>query len=466
MIRRFLRDGAVYFIPTALTAGVGFVMLPLYTRLLNPGDFGSLDLLVLFSSIVRLTLPLEVTQAVALFRSDATPEDRDVLTASAWRFTCAVYLGFVVVTGAASVPLSRLVMGRDGLVAEFMVGIVYIALGGIFYFQQSQLRFEMRARASALVSIAQTLAQLVGAAALAWGLDLGLLGFVGGMTVGMASGVVIATVLLRPSLMGSFSRAQLGRLLRFSLPLVPSGVAVFVTGSIGRYGLNAWQGLDEVGIYALAFRVSGVLLLITGTAQAALTPLVYARHGEPVARTEVATLLRYFATAMALVVVVFAMLAPELLDVVGTDAYVRSAALVGLLAPGVVMAQLYVFFPGPFVARRTGLVLAINAFGACLAASLVVVLVPSHGAAGAAWAALISSGATLLAYIVVSQRLWPAPHAWIGLAVLAVATVVISAAAQEIREAGPAASVGAIAVVPAIALVTRLVRPREFSRSR
>ncbi|WP_182380367.1 oligosaccharide flippase family protein [Nocardioides sp. WS12] len=465
MIRRFLRDGAVYFIPTVLTAGVGFVMLPLYTRLLNPGDFGSLDLLVLFSSIVRLTLPLEVTQAVALFRGDATPADRDVLTASAWRFTCAVYVGFVVVAGLAAVPLSRIVMGRDGLVTEFMVGIVYIALGGLFYFQQSQLRFELRARACALVSVAQTFAQLCGAAILAWGLDLGLLGFIGGMTAGMASGVVMATVLLRTSLRGTFSRAQLRRMLRFSLPLVPSGVAVFVTASIGRYGLNAWQDLDEVGIYALAFRVSGVLLLITGAAQAALTPLVYARHGEAAARTEVATLLRYFATVMASVVVTFALFAPELLDVVGTDAYARSAQLVGVLAPGVVMAQLYVFFPGPFVARRTGLVLAINAFGACVAAGLVVALVPSEGATGAGWAALISSGATLLAYILVSQRLWPAPHAWLGLGVLAIVTVGICVAAQDVREAGPVASLGAIAVVPVIALATRLVRPKELSRS-
>ena len=62
MLRSFIKDSAIYAIPQIFSKGINLILLPLYTRILSPNEYGSLDLLLIFAAIINVTIALEVSQ--------------------------------------------------------------------------------------------------------------------------------------------------------------------------------------------------------------------------------------------------------------------------------------------------------------------------------------------------------------------------------------------------------------------
>src|SRR5688572_11448535 len=71
MLRRFLKDSAIYGVSSLLARGIGLLLLPLYTRALSPTDYGRVDLLLVVRSVVAVTLSLEIGQALVRFLVEA-----------------------------------------------------------------------------------------------------------------------------------------------------------------------------------------------------------------------------------------------------------------------------------------------------------------------------------------------------------------------------------------------------------
>ena len=71
MLKTLLRDAAVYGVSTVMTRAVALLLVPVYTRVLVPAEYGAIDILGIFANFVTLTVALEVTQAVARFLPDS-----------------------------------------------------------------------------------------------------------------------------------------------------------------------------------------------------------------------------------------------------------------------------------------------------------------------------------------------------------------------------------------------------------
>ncbi len=116
MLKKFLSDSLIYSIPAVISRGLSVILVPLYTRVLSPSDYGSLELVTVFGSIVNLTIALEVSQGVARFYAAESDPDRKILYASsAFWFTIVCYSIFSVFMLLSSSNVASLVMGRNGL---------------------------------------------------------------------------------------------------------------------------------------------------------------------------------------------------------------------------------------------------------------------------------------------------------------------------------------------------------------
>ena len=76
MTKTFFKNSFIYTIGTVLTRGIGVILLPIYTRYLSPEEFGIVDLFFILSSIVALTIALEIFQAVSRFYSTTNNYER------------------------------------------------------------------------------------------------------------------------------------------------------------------------------------------------------------------------------------------------------------------------------------------------------------------------------------------------------------------------------------------------------
>ena len=132
MIKRFLKDSAIYLVPNLLGRGMSLFLIPLYTQVLSPGDYGVFDLFTMFASLANLVVALEVNQGIARFFSSASSNrDKIEYASSALWFTVVMYLIFCLILFVFSGKLAPIIMGKEGLLNVFYIGIVHIFLGGL-----------------------------------------------------------------------------------------------------------------------------------------------------------------------------------------------------------------------------------------------------------------------------------------------------------------------------------------------
>jgi O-antigen/teichoic acid export membrane protein len=197
---------------------------------------------------------------------------------------------------------------------------------------------------------------------------------------------------------------------------------------VDRIAIAAFLSLTEVGLFGIAHRAALLTQVLLMGLQTAVTPLIYASHQESRTPADLAKIFRFFTMVVLIMWLGLGLFATELLELATTQAYVAAAPAVPLLVPAVVLSGAYVFMPGAAIARRTGVIAAINISHGFLNLLLNLVLVPFLGIVGAAGATLLTSVSAFVTNAIVSQRTYPVPHNWRVLALASVMTASIVAA--------------------------------------
>jgi O-antigen/teichoic acid export membrane protein len=466
------RDGIVYAAGTIASRGIALLLLPLYTRVLSPADYGALDLIVTCGVLVNLVVPLETSQALArLWNERPAGEARRRLAATAWTFTLAGHALFALAGVLAAAPIAQWGLGDARFAGAVRAGTCTIAVNGAFYLLQNQFRWELRPRGYAVASVTYALANLLLAAAFAWGLGAGLEGVLWAQCAASALAALLGFAALRGSLGLGIDRAELATMLRFSLPLVPAGVAVFASFYVNRLMLNALATLEDVGLFGIASRVAGLVTLVLVGVQGALTPLVYAHHRESETPARLARLLEGFSAVALLACMAMALFAGELIALLATPAYAAAAPLVGWLAVAALLAQMYIFAPGIAIAKKTHWQLAITLACAVIGAGLNALLIPRSGVVGAMLATLAAAIVFFGAWLAASQRLYRLPlrgMPLLGAAVLFVVAVLGAPALEAaVAPVVPRWLVKTVllAASAAAALALGLLRPAVWRRA-
>lgn len=413
MLKNFLSDSLIYTIPNIVSRGLSLILVPLYTRVLSPSDYGTLELLNIFATIVNLVVALEVSQGVARFYpSEQDPERKVIYASSAFWFTVACYSTFSVLMLTFSQNIASLVMGRDGLVLEFQIGVIYTWLNGIFYFVQNQFRWELRSRSYLIVNLIMIITTALVSVWLAYFLRWGLLGLLLGMIAGYLLATVLGLAWLRQSFTLRFSTAHLSEMLRFSIPLVFSSIAIWLNLYFDRIMINSLLSIEALGLYSIGYRLSSVAGLIVVGVQSSLTPLVYAYYQKPETPFQIVKIFRIFVFFALLFFIVLSIFSSDLLRILTNPAFYNASTVVVFLVPSFFLANMYIFAPGISIAKKTRYFAFINTLSAIVNILLNYLLIPVLGIQGAAIATLSSNFIAFLLNIMVGQKYYYIPYDW------------------------------------------------------
>lgn len=466
MLRDFVRDTAIYGAASLLVRGVSLLLLPFYTRVLAPADYGLVDLATVFTTLVLLTVALEISQGVARLFSEARDRDAQVAYAStALWFSIGAYALFVLVAFPLAPHVAAIAFESPERADLARIVIISAAINGVFYLLLNQLRWRLQARAYAAGSLAFALVSIGATIALVLGARLGVAGVVLGQLAGAVAGGLLCFIVARDLYRLRFDRDKLLEMLRFSLPLVPSSIGVFVTLYIDRIAIKELMTIADVGLFGIGFRVASLVSLLVVAVQMAVTPLVYARYGDPQTPAQLARIFRYFVGVAIVLAVGLSLFAREILMVVTTPDYYAGAVVVPLLAPALLLSAMYVFAPGLGIAKRSGTQALITLAGAGLNTVLNFVMIPVWGIVGAAAATLTSAALIFAAYMIASQRLYFVPHAWGRLAMAAVAAAVLCVAGTALPlPSGPGLilKLGLTVVTLGVVVWLRLIDPADL----
>lgn len=437
MLKAVLKDSFVYGLAAIFSKGLVLFLLPIYTRVLSPSDYGAYDLLITFGALANLAVALEISQGLARYWADAPMlAARRCLASTTLWFSALMYGLFLLVGLLTARKLNTLILGDERYLDAFRLGVGFIAVNGIYYLLLNQFRWELRSNAYALVSVAYALFTLLFALLFCVWLGLGLVGVMLAQLLAALLVVLLCLWLLRRTLGWLFDVNQLRVMLRFSMPLVPAGLAVFVSLYINRFALNHFGSLEDVGHFGIGSRIAGLASLLILGIQAALTPMVYQHYRDPQTPSQIARLFSWF-VAVALAGCLFlALFARELLMLFATPEFMAGAALIGVLAPSLLLSQMYIFAPGIAIAKKTHWQLWVTLLSAAASMAGNWLLVPLWGIWGAALATLLASLLFFLCWLMLSQRLYRIPYAWRALLLACMGFVVCAGMGVQLEGMG------------------------------
>lgn len=406
MIKHVLKDYLVYGLSILISRGMGIILVPLYTRVLSPQDFGAFDLFLTFGAIINLVIALEISQGQARFWNES--DDKTQLASTVLWFTVLMYLFFILVSLRYSNEISNILLGNVEYIEEFKIGVVFIAANGIYQTILSQLRWELKSKTYAAISILQGIILLIGVLICyyyAFGLEEVLLV----QALSFLVAATIASIVVRRHLCFKVNLTELRNLLAFSLPLVPAAVGTLIYTHIGKVFLTNTYGLQEVGMLGLATRISGVAVILFVGIKLALTPIIYKDRYDPEMPYHLAQLFNVFFAGTLLLCLTMSLFSDELISLLATDEYSVSSGVIGLLTLSIILFQLYIFFPGIALEKRTKIQLYITAITAVVCLISNSLMTPMLGIIGVAISSLLSSLTFFVLWINASQQFYYVP---------------------------------------------------------
>jgi O-antigen/teichoic acid export membrane protein len=477
-LRRLATTGAAYTAASIFSKLIAVALLPIYTRHLTTGDYGTAELL--FAGVVSasIVVRLGLIEAVLRFyyRDDEDP-DRIVGTTFSGLFWFATVGALIALPFAG--PISEALLGeRQTELVQLSIAGLWIAT--LFEYLLTLYRLDERARAyftitmtNVLATIGLTVVLVVGAGEGARGLLLGSY-VVGGVFV---LGMIFEQ---RRRLTLLVDVPLLRRLMRFGLPTMPAEVSLYLLNFVDRVIIAHVGGAGQVGLYSLAVKFAQAVNTLVRGFQLAWPPLAYSIRNDDEARRTYATVATLFLATCTWLVVGLWLLSRWLLRIFGTAEFFAAYEVVGLIAAAVTLYSLYMVMV--VILGRTGrteynLPAALAALVANVALNLW--LVPSIGIVGAALALVASYLVAIGLMYLFTQRLFPVPYEWGRLArVLFVAAALVGLGGLVMPTAGFVGFVGRLALAllyPLVLLATgfftdeergwlmRLRHPREVA---
>ena len=419
MIKSFAKDALIYTSNTVLSRGIAIFLLPIYTRIVSSEELGALDLFLVFGNIVSLTVALEISQGVARFIPELSDvKQRLAYSSTGLYFTLFMYALFFITANTFYVELNHFITGKGEYAPFFQLALVNIALHGFFYYFQNQLRFMSNSVGYTIVSVFYAVTNLATAFIFGTVYNLGLTAILYSMIVSVLLASLLGLFLLRKSFGLVFKLGPLKQLLKFSIPLVPASMLIFVSLYIDRYMINVFLDLESVGHYSVALRLASATSLVMMGFQMAITPLVYKHHNEPDTPESLAVIFKYFVVFAAFFFLAYSLAVEELLILFTTPEFYLVANVIPLLVLALLFSNMYVFMPGIGIRKKPHLMFLISIVAAFINIVLNYLLIPIFGIFGAAAATAIGYFIFFLCFVFFSQKLYYVPHKWSGFVVL------------------------------------------------
>ncbi|MBI3193727.1 MAG: polysaccharide biosynthesis C-terminal domain-containing protein [Ignavibacteriae bacterium] len=431
-------DTAIYGISTIVGRFLNFLLVPFYTNVLAPGEFGVVSYiysLIAFANVVY-TYGMEISYmkyatSLELGTTENSTSRRQnfntpflSLAGTSIIFSIFLFLLAPTLPGFLSLPsnLTKILYCTAGILLCDTLSAIPFA----------SLRLERKAKRFALIKLLNIIVNV--------GMNVLLLvkfnfGVEGIFLSGFVSSA-LTVVMLLPTIKQYFSfeidTTLWKALLKFGLPSIPAGLAGMVLQVVDRPILKALTNDATVGIYQANYRLGIFMMLIVSMFDYAWKPFMFSVAKEENAKIIFARVLTYFTLAMASVFIVLTFFIDEIAHMsffgnhLINERYWSGLEIVPIVLLGYVfLGMATTMSAGIYIEKKTKYNPPITMTAAAVNIAANFFLIPIIGMAGAAWATLVAYLVMAVMTYFMSQRIYPIQYEWGRLGKIALVTTVI-----------------------------------------
>lgn len=390
---------------------VGFLLIPIYTRFMSPGDYGILQLSLVFVAFFQILYSFGMTTAFFRYYLDTSdPAARKKVFSTTFWSIAAVDIVLSLLMMTKSETISSFLFGEPGQTTVVFLILLVLVVETIVQVPLLLLRALDRSRTFLTFIIIQLITALAVNYLLVAVLGMGP---VGAMLANLiASGFLLA--LTMPIVIGNidldFSREHFKSLLRFGLPFVPSTISMMVMNISDQYLIRYFRGLEETGLYALNYKFGMALnLFITGF-RYAWVPFIFRVSGEPDSGRLYARAYEVLTVLLSAIFFLICAFLPEMYALLVDRSYFAGMGIVPLVAFSYVLFGLHtIFLAGIYLEDETSFIAKAGVAAAASNVVLNFLLIPRFGMWGAAGTTLVSFALLIVLIFRRSQKVHPIP---------------------------------------------------------
>ena len=257
--QKLISNTVLFGISTFGARFLTFLLTPFYTRVLSSAEYGVTDLLLQTGNLIIPIASVGIANAVIRYGLEQTSDKNGVFTIG----LLTTLAGFCLLLPAA--PL----LGQ----IEFLSGytwlvLLYVLAANIHSVCNQFARTLGYVRLFALDGVLRTVLTIVFNILLLAVFPMGITGYV--LANVLADGITTAFVFLcarewRYLSLASVTRRDAARMLRYSIPLVPTNLCGWIINISDRYLIALMLGNAATGIYAVSNKIPTILLTVANT---------------------------------------------------------------------------------------------------------------------------------------------------------------------------------------------------------
>lgn len=471
-ITKLFRGAALYSVSDITLKALGFILVPIYTRALDPSDYG---IVAFAQATIQLLSPLigfGLISSLPILYYAYEDEQRRRLVSSIVNFVLlsglvmtlalALFTKPVFDSIAGDVPFSPYIL--LAIFITYATALEFIPLN-ILNMQDRAGRYTLYALGVGLLGVALNLLLVVA-------LDLGAKGVLYASLISGVVAMIAAAFVVRGLWRAVIDRSMLRETLRIALPTLPHAFSGTFVRFADRLFLIGGTTLAVTGVYSLAVTFSAVALMVLGGLTTALNPLFYRRANEDDATLphDWARISSLFALAAAIVGLGVALVGADAIRILTPESYHGAIDVLPILVVGQLLTAAYWMFSPPIGYTRKMWTYPASSFpGVAATVALNVLLIPHLEDTGAALAVVGSALVQVAIFGYFSQRFYPIPYEKRRLLVLLTLTLLAFAVGHTVSEPiglSIAVKLAAIAALPVALLLTGFFDRDELARAR
>jgi len=428
-IKQLASESIVYGISGVLTKFLYFILLPVYTRIFQPEDFGVMSLVTNTITLVAIFVVLGLDSAAGRWFYDTEDIEIQKEIIASWAWCQLIVSGlFALILVVFADALSHTIVARGDATVYFRLAALSLPLSTLGTVVTNWLRLQRRPWATVLFSLGTSLISVILILVLTVFMKMGLRGVYVAQLIAAAISTLVAALLLQH--WASPFKIKLSRLremLKYAMPLVPAGLSFWVINLSGLYFIKGFASTADVGLYQVGISISSVVAILTAAFQQAWGPFALSIHKHDDARQVYADVLTAYMLLTCSLSLVLSLFASEILAIVTTKDYLGAKQVICLLSFNHILIGLTnIAVVGATIAKTTRPYGVAVILSSLLTIAFNFVFVPIWGKEGSALASLIAQIFVPVIVFYSSQRLYNIPYRFSAAAGIFVLSLTLS----------------------------------------
>jgi O-antigen/teichoic acid export membrane protein len=408
----------MYSLGDVLVKASGFFLIPIYTRILTPTDYGIVGYLQVFSQILIVVLGFGFHGAQTRYYYEHRDEN-DTVGKFMFTINSTTIVAFLVLI----LPLLLVGSLRGWTVGSenipfypyVTVTLIAVLLSVLNTNVTSSLRMKQNFLGATLVHVFTFLFTTSATIFLVVYLKQGAFGRIAGNALGLAIIFLPCYIFLYArQFKFQFSKEALKYAVGFGFPIVIHLLMGTIHNSIDRLMLEHYLPISELGIYTLGISVATVLQMFVTAFNQAYQPSYYElmESGGESRETHIVKTFKFWLVMLTLATCIGIVIGGPFLTIFAGSQFRDVSSIFPYLLLSVYAGSFYFFFSSPiFFYKKTHLLPLITGSSAIINIVLNLLLIPKYGINGAAIATIISHIWISAISYVVGNRLfkikWP-----------------------------------------------------------